>query len=28
MTNNSWWKGLPKEIEFDLEVLSEKQDKK
>jgi len=28
MTNNSWWKGLPKEIEFDLEVLSDKRDKK
>jgi len=26
MTNNSWWKGLPKEIEVDLEVLSDKQD--
>jgi len=26
MTNNSWWKGLPKEIEFDLEILSEKRD--
>jgi hypothetical protein len=23
MTNNSWWKGLPKEIEVDLEVLSD-----
>jgi len=23
MTNNSWWKGLPKEIEFDLEILSD-----
>jgi hypothetical protein len=26
MSNNSWWKGLPKEIEVDLEVLSDKQD--
>jgi len=26
MTNNSWWKGLPKEIEMDLEILSDKQD--
>ena len=23
MTNNSWWEGLPKEIEFDLEILSD-----
>ncbi len=23
MTNNSWWKGLPKEIEIDLEILSD-----
>jgi hypothetical protein len=23
MTDNSWWKGLPKEIEVDLEVLSD-----
>jgi len=23
MTNNSWWIGLPKEIEMDLEILSE-----
>ncbi len=23
MTNNSWWKGMPKEIEFDLEILSD-----
>jgi hypothetical protein len=23
MTNNSWWKGLPKEIEIDLESLSD-----
>jgi hypothetical protein len=28
MTNNSWWKGLPKEIEVDLEVLSDKRDVK
>jgi len=24
MINNSWWKGLPKEIEVDLEFLSDK----
>ena len=23
MSNNSWWKGLPKEIEIDLEDLSD-----
>jgi len=23
MTNNSWWEGLPKEIEIDLEILSD-----
>jgi len=23
MTIKSWWEGLPKEIEFDLEVLSD-----
>jgi hypothetical protein len=23
MTDNFWWKGLPKEIEVDLEVLSD-----
>jgi hypothetical protein len=23
MTVNSWWKGLPKEIEADLEILSD-----
>jgi len=28
MLNNSWWKGLPKEIQVDLEVLSDKRDKK
>jgi len=26
MTNNLWWKGLPKEIELDLEVLSDTKD--
>jgi len=28
MENNSWWKGLPKEIELDLEVLSDSQNSK
>jgi len=23
MTNNSWWEGLPKEIQIDLEILSD-----
>jgi len=23
MTNNSWWEGLPEEIELDLEILSD-----
>jgi len=23
MTNNSWWEGLPEEIESDLEILSD-----
>jgi len=23
MKNNSWWEGLPEEIEFDLEILSD-----
>jgi len=23
MTNNSWWEGLPEEIESDLEMLSD-----
>jgi len=23
MENNSWWEGLPEEIEFDLEILSD-----
>ena len=26
MTNKLWWKGLPKEIEFDLEILSDLKD--
>jgi len=26
MTNNSWWMGLPKEIEVDLEVFSDNKD--
>jgi hypothetical protein len=26
MTNKLWWKGLPKEIECDLEILSELKD--
>jgi len=24
MTNSFWWEGLPKEIQVDLEVLSDK----
>jgi len=27
MTNNSWWKGLPEEIESDLEILSDLKNK-
>jgi len=27
MTENSWWEGLPKEIEFDLEILSDLKNK-
>jgi hypothetical protein len=23
MSNNSWWKGMPVEIEIDLEILSD-----
>ncbi len=26
MTNNSWWEGLPKEIQIDLEILSDVKD--
>jgi len=26
MVNNSWWKGLPKEIEIDLEILTDSSD--
>jgi len=25
MTDNNWWKGLPKEFELDLELLSDLQ---
>jgi len=28
MKNNSWWEGLPKEIEIDLEILSDSSDNK
>jgi len=28
MTNNSWWDGLPEEIEFDLEILSDLRNQK
>jgi len=28
MTNNSWWDGLPEEIEFDLEILSDLKNQK
>jgi len=27
MTENSWWEGLPKEIELDLEILSDLKNK-
>jgi len=28
MTNNFWWDGLPEEIEFDLEILSDLKNQK